>query len=110
MQAKAFKPFGCNEAPEYRAADLEASKVTILCFPTRLISICHKVPVSEDSPPLQKGFVPLVGQRASERLSSNPPVMFGGQTCQAELPRFVAGLTTFSSREFSQALTYVTAF
>lgn len=77
MQAKVFNPFGWTDAPEYRADDLEASKVITLWFPTREASIAHNLSWLGTLPPLQKGFVPSVGQSASERLSSNPPWMFG---------------------------------
>ena len=81
MQGKAFNPFGCNDVPEYRSDHLDASKVKTLWSPTREASIAHNTLSWLGAlPPLQKAFMPSVGQSASERLSSSPPSMFGDQT------------------------------
>ena len=78
MQGKAFNPFGCNDVPEYRSDHLDASKVKTLWSPTREASIAHNTLSWLGAlPPLQKAFMPSVGQSASERLSSSPPSMFG---------------------------------
>lgn len=56
----------------------------------RELSIAHKRSSLGALPPLQKGFCPDVGQSASERLSSNPPVMFGQvPNIRGELGAFV---------------------
>ena len=89
MQGKAFNPFGCNDVPEYRSDHLDASKVKTLWSPTREASIAHNTLSWLGAlPPLQKAFMPSVGQSASERLSSSPPSMFGAQTWAANFRKF----------------------
>lgn len=100
MQGNAFNPFGWTDVPEYIAEDLEASKVTTLWSPTREASIAHNtLSWLGDLPPLQKAFLPSVGQSASERLSSKPPWMFGPNTTG----RFYASSQVYVSGVFKKS-------